>query len=743
MDLVNLIFEILFFIDKNILFVILGIIIYYLIFSISFYSILKKIDKMENKNVLPIFNIVSILELSNLPKYMAILFLVPYVNILGMILGGMYVNYFFACKINLKLIEKFLLIFLPIIGFPIVASKKSLSYIGNDLSIENIEGDITEDIDNVVTDVPKYEISSLNDSDLKTISVTEFLTHTNDESLTIPQLNESKDDVSDITFDYNNLYSKSNNQIMNIDEMMKNSDEVKDVNMSENVLNVMDEDAKIDDFMISTKINEPIQSSDSLIMGVSLDEKPQVDVPAVESITEVPPVVEAQVINPITEVQPVLETPIVEQPTEVVQTEIPNVEVPNIDIPQVDIPVVEPITEVPPVVEAQVIDPIIEAQPVVETSVVEQPTEVAQNNEPTENDEDEIGAPQVDIPIIDGIVEDVVPDIYSNDELEKKLIDKDNNNEDDKNNELLKNSKDGFTLDYNSIYNIQSENEINSNVTSDQDKTSDSSNIEDSINNLSIAKPPSFDVEEDKKEEVIVEDVIEDEPQTSENLISIDIDEPGSLPVAHSIKQNTNNNDSKNLNINNDIQMNNIQQPARPMNNMQQSISRVNDVSNKQVIRNPYNNVQRVNSNMNPRNNSVNNRNLNTNSRFINNDNSKYTLPRQEKAVINKPTDPNLLSNPLSIFGNSNGNVLRPTSNEAMRYPNNNQRNMGPRIPQQRSNQGNMGPRGPQQRPIQGNIGPRGPQQRPNQNRGLVCPKCGLPVKPGQPICLMCGTDLK
>jgi hypothetical protein len=86
-------------------------------------------------------------------------------------------------------------------------------------------------------------------------------------------------------------------------------------------------------------------------------------------------------------------------------------------------------------------------------------------------------------------------------------------------------------------------------------------------------------------------------------------------------------------------------------------------------------------------------------SKYIDDSNTKYTLPKEEPIPVNEPTDPALIANPMSIFGN-NTSGLRPTSEEAMQQA---------RAVEQLSQQ------------------------------GAVCPNCGFIVKPGQPACVVCG----
>jgi hypothetical protein len=82
--------------------------------------------------------------------------------------------------------------------------------------------------------------------------------------------------------------------------------------------------------------------------------------------------------------------------------------------------------------------------------------------------------------------------------------------------------------------------------------------------------------------------------------------------------------------------------------------------------------------------------------KFINDTQEEYTFQKKEVAHVQQPTNPALRANPMAIFG-ANNNALRPTSADSLR----------------------------------------------NGGRGNVCPQCGFAVKPGQPMCVVCGRRLR
>ena len=750
MDLKDLIFDVFVFFDKNIFLFLFSLILYYIIFTISFYNISKKIDKDSSKSFLPFINIIYFLELCGLPKYLFLLFVIPYVNLLGIIFGGMYVNCFFAKKIKLKSIEQLLFILFPFIGFIFVALKKDLVYV-EEIVVVNEKKE-----ENIVLDVPKYDISPIDTNEMKEVSIDEFFANGYNPTVTVSKNEEKIDDVADITFDYNSLYTTNNTGIENV--MRSTGD---DINMIENDVNNVNNSGSIDDIMqptISYNNESTIPQVEIPIVEPVMEVQTVESVPAVEQPNEVPqaevpveiPQVEIPIVEPVMGVQTVESVPAVEQSIEIPQAEVP------VEIPQVEIPTVEPVMEVQPVESIPTVEQIDEISNLEESRIDDK-----QNNNLSFNDD---------------VVQDIVPDIYTNSEIEKKLVQ----------DELLSKSKDGFTLDYNSLYNV----EDNNTYQVEKVDKENSSTIDDNEFNLSVAAPPNFDISnENVNNEKIQEQEnfeVVDDPKITENLVSIDIDEPDTLPVGiikPKVEHNVANINNQKVLNNNSLEKNNLNRMRNlnsPMVNQSMNNLRQRDVNNNQqrginspIVNQPINH-QRQNRPISRNNqqqviNDSYNSNLNRGSKFIRDDNEKYTLPKNEKVVINQPTDPNLIANPLSIFGGGTSNgVLRPTSSEAMRNGGSRQNNVSSRsrvtgqrpmelgMPQQRPQQKPMGPGMAQQRPQQRPMGSGIPQQRPQQRqmgsgapqrrngiRGKVCPKCGLPVKPGQPICLMCGTDIK
>lgn len=296
---------------------------------------------------------------------------------------------------------------------------------------------------------------------------------------------------------------------------------------------------------------------------------------------------------------------------------------------------------------------------------------------------------------------------------------------------------DGFTVDYNALYNVAPSAEELFEQSKANNKVDEDSLI---FNSLNIADTPSFNI----PEEVVEEEFHAVVPEIkAEDLISVNIDEPDNLPVANiGIKKMDKVMSNESL-PNNNIFNSNNQMVQNSNINMNQTYSTMNEfggnniqsnmMSQNYVTGNNINNGSFQQNMVNQNSNMVKpllrenedtraeqyNPNANRTARFISNDDTKYTIKKSEPVVVNMPTDPNLIANPLAIFGASAG-TIRPTSAEAMRQ------NTQPNVEQ----------------PNMPTVNNMNPNQNMQQNKVMTCPSCGFIVKPGQPTCVVCGCRL-
>ena len=203
-------------------------------------------------------------------------------------------------------------------------------------------------------------------------------------------------------------------------------------------------------------------------------------------------------------------------------------------------------------------------------------------------------------------------------------------------------------------------------------------------------------------------------------------------------------NQDVNNNIQN-IQMMQVQQSNQDINNNIQNMSTTQVPQQSQSVSfNQSSGLLRENEDSRALENSMKQR---PTSKFINDEEDKYTLPKAEPVVLQKPTDPSLIANPMSIFGGNVGSI-RPTANEAMKMDINPMNQINNNQVQQQSQfnnemQGMTMNNQMMQQPTQVfNAGINNQMQQQNtEPRQAIgkCPQCGFIVKEGQPSCVVCG----
>ena len=798
-DIMDLINKLLLFIDKNLVIVVIGLLVYYLIISLSIYNIYKKVGLKEKKALIPVYNIISILDFVSLPSFLIILFVVPYVNILGIIIGGFVVNSRIGRVLQKGTFTRLMLGIFPIIFLPLLSMNKNLTY--EKIDTNDVEEEEEQDD---TLDIPTYKVEVKEVDNLAALSVDDLF-NTNSQlnkPIKVDEFASGEEGVEELTFDYNQLYS--NDTKTGIEPV---SVQPKDEVSSE---------SNIEEFTFDNVESQNETTTGDVIEGVNVEpemtniEENQVNIPIVESpVGDQPePIVENVVpVEPVIAETPVVEAPVDVQPepvnetpsyngsdytfdynslygtnapseeqveaTSLVETPVePVIEEPVIEqnvepeISVIDAPVeVQPEVVEQPVLEDVVVDAVedmyanvpapveVTTEEVIETpndvqseSIVEEavPVEPVVAEPPVTETPVEVQPEVVEQPVLEDVVVDAVEDIYANvpapvEETvqEVKIL------KDDDTDELLKQSKDGMTLDYNSLYNI----EADTTYEEEQKKKEAEEKLEkeaeengmlaiDPYSAISVAEAPSFDFVEEP--EVVEEPVIEEvaEPVQEENLVSMEIEEPGLLPVGKvtggaairldkkkknkydeaTIEENSNHAPVASMGLNDLLMtpgakknpsqapgpvqqgrpMNGPRPQGRPMNGPRPQGRPMNGPRPQgRPMNGPVMRPQPGQGNYGPRP---------KNSKFISNDRDNYTLPPEEPAYVQQPTDPNLRANPLSIFGSGAKSGLRPTADEAIRRK-------------------------------------RRPANNAQNNNGL-CPFCGFAVKPGQPRCVMCGRRL-
>ena len=625
-------------IDENIIIVIALALIFYIIVSTSLYFIYGKVGIDKKKAIAPIYNIISFLKLVSLPTWMIILIFIPYINYIGIFAMSLLIGWRVGKVFKQSLLFRIGLCLLPFIFLPILA-KKDLVYHKYSESAKLIgkKKVIIEDNKEVVVDIPEYEIEI--DEDVSAIDINEYI----DKKLylsnkTIKQIKkEENNEVANLTYNYNDLYNKKESE----DNHEQNIDLEGELEMNQD-LNTMPEN-----------VNQ--------------------DVPV-----------------PFTPVIPnVIGDPVVNQNQTGMMTDNINNEMPQ-SVPEVSAVSEVPMAPVPDMnmgVTPEVPMPQVMPQSVPEVSTV---PEVPMTPAPNMN----IGVtPEVPMP---QVMPQSIPEVSAAPEMPVAPVPDMNM---------------GVTPSNDVVAPVQEIADVSNMVDSTPGVSVMSS--QESFNTLQMAAPPSFEVTEEEVEEPEVQAAPPIPEVSKEDLVSIDIVEPDALPVGNAVKNSMN---EKPIDYNdimgpsNTIQSSVVEptlDPATQINPFSSSsMSNQEAVPTPQVTNTLMNNNEFVNNEPLLRENAEDRAVMSAekppaNSKFIVNEETKYTLPKEEPIPVAMPTDPTLVADPMAIFGSTQG-ALRPTASEALQEV-------------------------------------KKEEQPKKQEKISVCPNCGFVVKEGQPSCVVCG----
>ena len=625
-------------IDENIIIVIALALIFYIIVSTSLYFIYGKVGIDKKKAIAPIYNIISFLKLVSLPTWMIILIFIPYINYIGIFAMSLLIGWRVGKVFKQSLLFRIGLCLLPFIFLPILA-KKDLVYHKYSESAKLIgkKKVIIEDNKEVVVDIPEYEIEI--DEDVSAIDINEYI----DKKLylsnkTIKQIKkEENNEVANLTYNYNDLYNKKESE----DNHEQNIDLEGELEMNQD-LNTMPEN-----------VNQ--------------------DVPV-----------------PFTPVIPnVIGDPVVNQNQTGMMTDNINNEMPQ-SVPEVSAVSEVPMAPVPDMnmgVTPEVPMPQAVPQSVPEVSAV---PEVPMTPTPNMN----MGVtPKVPMP---QVMPQSIPEVSAAPEMPVAPVPDMNM---------------GVTPSNDVVAPVQEIADVSNMVDSTPGVSVMSS--QESFNTLQMAAPPSFEVTEEEVEEPEVQAAPPIPEVSKEDLVSIDIVEPDALPVGNAVKNSMN---EKPIDYNDIMGPSNTMQssvveptldPATQINPFSSSsMSNQEAVPTPQVTNTLMNNNEFVNNEPLLRENAEDRAVMSAekppaNSKFIVNEETKYTLPKEEPIPVAMPTDPTLVADPMAIFGSTQG-ALRPTASEALQEV-------------------------------------KKEEQPKKQEKISVCPNCGFVVKEGQPSCVVCG----
>lgn len=200
------IIEILKLIEKN--FILIGIVlsVSYILYSVALYYLFEKIGVNKNKGLIPVLNLITLLDLIDIPKWMVLLYLIPYVNIIGIPFMTLVVALNLKNNLRLNKIDVIGLIILAPI-YLLIISNKDISYIKIDHNRKLVKDKIVIVKEDNIIDLPSLNINLDNYSNIEAYDATKFVS---DKNNFIQKKNEFVDDkpneVASLTYDYNEMY---------------------------------------------------------------------------------------------------------------------------------------------------------------------------------------------------------------------------------------------------------------------------------------------------------------------------------------------------------------------------------------------------------------------------------------------------------------------------------------------------------------------------------------------------------
>ena len=704
----SIVFEFLRLIDEISLILLIVSLLFYIILSLSLYNIYKKNNMNATKALIPIYNIIPLLELVDLPKFLIVVIFVPYINILGIIITNLMLGWRVSKAFNCNLILTFCLIAFPFIGYPILAIK-DLEYHELKPSPKLFVKKVVEEKKEETIDIPRYDIDMSNIENVSAVGINDFFDKNSINKPITSNYSTNTNEVEDLTFDYNQIYT---NDVINEEEKTKMNYDLQDVPVSP----------------VEPVIPEPIQDVPIAPVEPVIPEPVQ-DIPVVPVEPVIPDTVQDIPVSPV---EPVIPEPLAASyDTNIIESVIPEEKE---EIPQFNNNKPKPYSK-----DGYTFDynSLYNISPSDNKTSVDNEEIKKEENDKKEEKVDPLNSlqmaapPSFDTPIkVEKKEEEqttpIVPEINKSDLVSIDIKEPDvlpvgtlgrkkNNKRTNlapKNGVVFAHPPTNNNANINNLLRNDNRGNYPPNVRNNVMQTpNNNGNMNNNINSRNNANGrgtnQNNNVHGNPNNNRYRNNVPNNNVRDNRNIPFNNSSYNGGGMVSNpNMNYNSSNNQNRNSGTNtfnnSNFGNNAVYRPEHNINNMN-----MNSVPQSSLLRPNEDSRAYMNSNQSR-----------GKSKFISNDDNKYTLPKSEPLPVQMPTDPNLIANPMAIFG-SNSSVLRPTSGEAM-YQNYNSQPM-------------------QQQNIPNQNGVRQGGQRPMNN---TCPNCGFVIKPGQPSCVVCGYRL-
>lgn len=203
------IIELLKLIENNLIIISIVLLVCYILYSVALYYLFDKIGVNKNKGLIPILNIITLLDLIDIPRWMVLLYLIPYVNILGIPFMTIVVAMNLKNNLNLRKKDVLGLILLAPI-YLLIVSSKDVNY----RKIEHNEKLIKDKVivvreDNVI-DLPSLDVDLSDYSNVEAYDATKFVSDKNNFITKNTEINnDTPNEVASLTYDYNEMYNEN------------------------------------------------------------------------------------------------------------------------------------------------------------------------------------------------------------------------------------------------------------------------------------------------------------------------------------------------------------------------------------------------------------------------------------------------------------------------------------------------------------------------------------------------------
>lgn len=227
---------------------------------ISMWKIFKKAGKQGWESIVPIYNVIVMLEISGLPMWYVVLYIIPFANIYAMF------------KTYIELAKKFgkgigfgvLTVFVPIVGFPVLAFSKC-NYEG---VINSSNGNVSNN--NVNNNIPNNNVmnnvNSVNNTNVQGVNNINQMNNVNNMNNNTEQVNNTMNNVNNDVYSFNsmsdiqtvnqNTEQNVNNVNQTMEQNMNNTQVNTDINGIVSVTPVMPENNNV-----NTNINNDVNNN--------------------------------------------------------------------------------------------------------------------------------------------------------------------------------------------------------------------------------------------------------------------------------------------------------------------------------------------------------------------------------------------------------------------------------------------------------------------------------------------------